>query len=290
MKFVPNSITRSLNRKVLVAKKNSPHIFFAGGIVGFVGTTVLACRATLKVEEPLNELRGDIEAVKELYPKEGRDVNSDFEKEYYKDLGYVYGKGVLGITKLYAPSIILGVASIGALTGSHVQLTRRNSALTATLAAVTKAYDEYRDRVREAVGEERELEIYRGAHEEERDGKLVQVVKDPSEWSIYARIFDETSTRWEKSAEMNRLLLKCQQDYANNILIARGHLFLNEVYDMLGFEHTSAGAIVGWVYGGDGDNYVDFGIFDAYNSRFVNNLERSIILDFNVDGPIWDKI
>jgi hypothetical protein len=52
--------------------------------------------------------------------------------------------------------------------------------------------------------------------------------------------------------------------------------------------------MVGWIDGGDGDGYVDFGIYDiaAVNNRreFINGYEPSIILDFNVDGVIWDKI
>jgi hypothetical protein len=95
---------------------------------------------------------------------------------------------------------------------------------------------------------------------------------------------------WQKNSEHNKLFLKCQQSYANDMLQARGHVFLNEVYSWLGLEHSKAGAVVGWVINSDGDNFVDFGIFDPGNSRFVNGQERSILLDFNVDGVIYDKI
>ena len=61
---------------------------------------------------------------------------------------------------------------------------------------------------------------------------------------------------------------------------------------MLGFPHTSAGAVVGWVRG-NGDGYVDFGLMDFYsnaNRLFHEGFEPNIWLDFNVDGVIWDKI
>jgi hypothetical protein len=89
---------------------------------------------------------------------------------------------------------------------------------------------------------------------------------------------------------MNRLFVTCQQNYLNHVLQVRGHVFLNEAYDALGLERSTAGAVVGWVMGDNGDNYIDFGIFEAQNARFVNGSERSILLDFNVDGVIYDKI
>lgn len=196
--------------------------------------------------------------------------------------------------RLYGPSVALNVASVGALTGSHVQMARRNTALTATAAAISKAYDDYRERVREELGADKELDIHRALSEEEVtiNGKkeLVQVA-DPNRWSAYARIFDEASPNWQKDPELNRIFVQCQQNYANHLLQARGHVFLNEVYDSLGLERSRAGAVVGWILNGEtSDNYVDFGMFDAYNAPFVNNMERSVILDFNVDGVIYDKI
>ena len=195
---------------------------------------------------------------------------------------------------LYAPAVIIGAASITALTGSHIQLSRRNASLMAAFAAVEKAYSDYRDRVREQVGEERELDIYRSAKTEivkNEEGKNQEIkVVDPNNRSQYAKIFDQFSDYFDKDPEYNRMFLQANQNYANNLLVVRGHLFLNEVYEMLGIPHTRAGAVVGWVIGKDGDNFVDFGIFEAFNGAFINGLEPSIWLDFNVDGVIFDKI
>lgn len=299
MKLISYSTTRQLGRAILLMKKNSPHIFFAGGVVGSVASTLLACRATLKLEPIMDDIKHDIETVKKLKVEKKRNtdihgVDEYTDRDYAHDLMHVYTKSTVTLAKLYGPSILLGSASIGALTGSHVQMTRRNSALTATAAALSRAYDEYRTRVQEEMGADKELEIHRAIKKEEvtANGKkeLVQVV-DPNRWSMYARIFDESSPNWQKDPELNRIFVQCQQNYANHRLHARGHVFLNEVYDALGLERSQAGAVVGWVLNGDtSDNYIDFGLFEAYSAPFINNQERSIVLDFNVDGVIYNKI
>lgn len=294
MKFVPTKISRTIGRKVLTTKKNSPHIFFAAGLVGIVTSTVLACKATLKLEKALDEIRDDFQDVNVLSHATQTETKPEvMDRDQVKVLSHVYTRSAIKVARLYAPSVIVGGVSIGALTGSHVQLTRRNTGLTLTLAAVTKAYDEYRVRVQNELGEAKELEIYRAIDEEAvvYDGKKELVrVTDPNGWSPYARFFDESSPNWQKDPEYNRIFIQCQQNYANHLLRSRGHVFLNEVYDSLGLERSRAGAVVGWVVDGEGDGYIDFGMFEATNARFINNLERSIILDFNVDGVVYDKI
>lgn len=292
MSIVPDSIIRSASRKVLIAKKNSPTIFFVGGITGTVVSTVLACRATLKLSDTLTEIQEEVNTVKEMHENVGGATYSN--DEWIKDTYYVYAKASLRLVKLYSPAIIVGVVSVGALTGSHVQLVRRNQALMVAYAALQQAYNEYRERVRDSIGAENELDIYYGVQKElvkGKDGKNeLKKMVDPNQHSIYARFFDEGSRHWEKDSELNRLYVQCQQNFANNLLQVRGHIFLNEVYDMLGIERSTPGQVVGWVLNGGGDNYVSFSMFDAYNSRFVNGTERSILLDFNVDGVIYDKI
>jgi hypothetical protein len=290
MKFDTGSITRGIGRSILHTKANSPHIFFALGLIGTVASTVLASRATLKLEKTLDEVKTDFQDVKALHSN--LDPEKYNQQEYFKDLGYVYGRSAGKFIHLYGPAVIIGGASIAALTGSHVQLVRRNAALTFTLAAVTKAYDEYRASVRKEIGDEREFELYHDIHtkELEIDGKKTSVTYSGNTHSIYARFFDETCVHWEKDAEMNRMFLQHHENYANHKLNAYGHILLNDVYDALGFDRTSAGAVVGWVLNGDGDGYVSFGIFETENNRFVNGIERSILLDFNVDGIIYQLI
>ncbi len=295
---LPVALTRGVARRALVLRKQSPHIFFAAGIVGTVGSTVLACRATLKLSETLEDIQKDLYTVKEAEKSLQEGHNSApltyNEEELLKVKVAIYIKGGLQITKLYAPSIVVGAASIALLASSHRELTRRNAALMAAYSAVQEAYNNYRERVRDQLGEERELEIYHAIDTNivkgEKGVKTEIKSADPNRWSPYARMFDEYNKNWERDPELNRLFLQCQQNYYNQLLRIRGHVFLNEVYDALGFERSQPGAVVGWIIGDNGDNFIDFGIVEAYNSRFVNGDEPSIILDFNVDGVIYDKI
>lgn len=295
MRFVPNTISRSVVRSVLKTKKNSPSLFFGAGIVGVVGGTVLACRATLRLPEVLDNFQDEISDIKEEGDRRVVDTTDDYtESDLHKEVMYVYGKNTLEVARLYAPAVAVGAVSIAALTGSHVTLQRRNASITAAFTGVAAAYDEYRKRVQNELGRERELDIYHAAenrivHRPDGNTEIVKVV-DPNKWSAYARIFDESSPYWEKGPGVNRIYVQAAQNYFNNRLHTHGHVFLNEVYDHFGFEHTQPGAVVGWILGSDGDNYIDFGIFDAYNADFINEYERSIILDFNVDGVIFDKI
>jgi hypothetical protein len=161
-------------------------------------------------------------------------------------------------------------------------------------------FGNYRNRVIEKYGKEADKFFKTGVYEEEikeidENGKKVKKIVekiDPNGVSQYARFFDESSNQWSKTPEYNLTFLKCQQNYANDLLKSRGHVFLNEVYDMIGVPRTQAGAVVGWILG-EGDDYIDFGIFNGENMcnrDFVNGYERSVLLDFNVAGVIYDMI
>jgi hypothetical protein len=282
---LPIQVTQKLARQALILRKHSPRIMFVGGIGGVITSTVLACRATLKLTDVVDTAEATIVGIR-----------SDMKDTpgYRKDLAYAYGKTAAEVIKLYGPAVIVGGVSIAALTGSHVTLTRRNAAATAAYAAMAKSFDEYRDRVRHDLGDDREREL-RHAVElvdiPDKNGKMKKsAVADPNKMSPYARFFDEYSSSWQKNPELNKIFLLAQQNYANHLLRARGHVFLNEIYDMLGLERCSAGQMVGWVISETGDNFIDFGMFEVRNADFVNNVERSILLDFNVDGVIYDKI
>ncbi len=297
MKLMPQGVSRAMGSKMLSAKQNSPHIFFVGGLVGSVLSTVLACRATLKLEKTVEDIRNDLLSVKQL-GDEAKETGDYDEREYYQSLLVVYARSSVKIGKLYGPSVVVGALSVGALTGSHIQLKRRNEALTVALAGVMKAYDEYRLRVRDEVGEERELELHRGITKEtitdEKTGKKhVIPVIDPEAKSPFRFCFDEKNVNWQPDPEMNRAFLLLQRNHFNDILHARGHVFLNEVLDGLGFSHTRAGSVFGWMVGPSGvgtefrDEFIDFGVFEAWQ---INGMDPCIWLDFNVDGLIHDKI
>ena len=290
MKLLSDSVTRNLATKVLKLKKNSPHIFFGAGVAGVVGSTVLACRATLKLEDTLDEIREDVNETKERGERARVSGDSYFYQDYKKDLAFDYLRATKKLGKLYGPSVGLGLVSIAALTGSHVEMARRNTALTAAVATVTKAFDEYRQRVAEQFGDDAEKDIYNGFKEETvatKDGPKTFKVRREGHLSDYARLFEESNVNWQRDSELNYMFVKAVQEHQNVRLRTRGHVFLNEVYDALGIEHTKAGSVVGWYYdeNGDGDNYINFGLQENYVEG-----ERNIWLDFNVDGVIFDLI
>jgi hypothetical protein len=295
-KSISNALTSRAGRQILKAQKHSPTLLFGAGVVGIIGTVVLASRATLKLEQTL------VETEKEKAKVQAATLPEYSEDDRKRDLATLYVKNVIKVGKLYMPAAALGVVSIAALTGSHVILNRRNVALTAAYAALEKGFREYRERVVGAYGKDKDREFRYGVTkqqivEETETGPVTKTVKRVDmgvEPSIYARFFDESSKSWSREPTYNQVFIQCQQNWANDMLQGRGHLFLNEVYDMLGLPRSKEGQIVGWVLGGDGDNFVDFGVFKGdqafMGQQFVNGVERSVLLDFNVDGVVYDKI
>lgn len=309
-KTLSNAATRKLARQILVTQKHSPKLLFGTGVAGIVTTVVLATRATLKLEDVLKKAEDDNEQIKHADAVAKAGTVEYTEEDQKKDKLLIRTKAAIDVAKLYGPAIVVGVVSIGCLTGSHVILSRRNVGLTAAYTALDKGFNEYRARVINELGLDKDTEFRFGSIEREiavdtDEGVSVKTVKgaDPAAFgnnssglSIYARIFDEVnSTNWQRQPHFNQMFLQAQQNYACNLLTAKGHLFLNEVYDMLGMERTSEGQLVGWVKNGPkSDGFVDFGIFREGGSydekRFVNGDERSVVLDFNVDGVIYDLI
>lgn len=297
MKFVPNAIARKVADQALLGRKHSPTLLFGAGVVGMVGSTVLACRATLKLSDIVENTRED-----HLIANSINDERYS-EADRRKDITIIYFRGITRVARIYAPSVLLGAASVGCLTKSHNILQERNLALTAAYAAVDEAFKSYRGRVIEKYGEEEDRLLRYESQEvdivDEDTGEVTSTVRvADGGHSMYARWFDEESLNWNRGDnghQYNVLFLQTQQNWANDLLRARGHVFLNEVYNMLGLEHTSAGSVVGWVFDRErpeGDNYIDFGIWDNADELrdFNNGREGAILLDFNVDGIIWDKI
>lgn len=289
------------SRLALKASKHSPEICVGVGIAAGVGATIFACKATLRVGEVIdehNKTMSNINFLKER-AETGEPIDNYSVEEAQKEKFILFVQTAVKIGKLYAPSIILGMTAIGFVLGGHHILMKRNAALTVSYAALQKAYDTYRERVKEVVGEEKENDIYKGVTTKVEEvinekGKSVKKketrLEEPA--SPYTRIFDESSRWWKKDPEQNKFFLAMQQRHANDLLRLRGHLFLNEVFDLLDMPRTKMGSVCGWVYG-EGDSFVSFGMWDAEKEgtrRFINGLENCIWLDFNCDGVIYDLI
>lgn len=297
-------------------KKAAPTIAVIGGAVGTVGAGVWAVKKTATdAPEVLDDIKAEIDKAKS-------------ENGGKKELVQAYARGGLKIVKLYSGPVILEVGSVCAILYGYKIINGRLVAMGATAAALEEtnrrtqqAINNYRQALAERYGADFEKDLYfeegdmivnfgdpkkatpvektvdedGNEHEEEGHWELSRDTKNPCDViSPYAVIFDETSTEWSTDPEYNKMTLRRIQQICNDLLHARGHLFLNDVYHELGLPDTKFGQMVGWIDGGDGDGYVDFGIYDvaAVNNRkeFINGYEPSIILDFNVDGVIWDKI
>jgi hypothetical protein len=293
---MPNAVSTRVARTVLKTQKHSPQFLFYGGLVLMGATVVTACRGTLLLEATLEDIRMDREDVKRV-------AERDPDKEIGKLNAYVTARGLVRISKLYLPSLALGVAAVACLTTSHTQLSRRNAGLSAALAATDRALKDYRRRVVDEFGEDKDRELMFGSETEKvtqegSGGKVQTKVKHfGAGRSPYARIWGrDTTSEWDPIPEYNLAKLRSTQEYCTMRLNARGHLFLNEVYDALGLEHTPAGAVCGWQskkYGGK-DGFVDFGVLEEGAEikflEFMTGREDHILLDFNVDGEIWRDI
>ena len=300
-----DKLTRDIGKAGLKLKKHSPEILAAVGTVGVVASAVMACKATTKISEILDDTNDQLNTIR------GASTDPNLAERYSvddakKDTTIVYIQTGVKFAKLYGPAVAVGVASIGCLLGSNHILRKRNVALAAAYTAVDKSFKAYRGRVVERFGEDldRELRYNIKAREvqeivtdengnETTVTSTVEVPEINHDNSEYARCFDETCIGWTRDPQYNTMFVTPIQTWANDRLQSKGYLYLNEVYEMLGFQRTKAGQVVGWLYNGDGDNYVDFGIFnikDKQKRRFVNGYEKSIWLDFNVDGNILNKM
>lgn len=303
------NLNRKINKVGLLLKKHSPEILAVAGVIGTVTSGVLACKATTKISKVLEEPKETIDKIHKLRDGELESTEPYTEEDAKKDLAITYTQAGGKLIKLYAPSVALASLSIGCMLTSNRILKKRNVALAAAYATVEKGFKEYRGRVVEKLGKDvdRELKYNIKAKEiqetitdengkKKKVKKKIETIDHVDEHSEYAKFFDSSCTQWEDNSEYNLAFLKMTQEFANEKLRLKGHLFLNDVYDMLDIPRTKAGQIVGWVYDEKnpvGDNYVDFGIYELYsdaNRRFVNGLEPVILLDFNVDGNILDLI
>ena len=299
--------SRTFCKAGLKLKKHSPEILVVGGVVGLVTSGIMACKATTKLSAILDDSKEQIE----LFDKVA--ANPEMVKEEYtvedaeKDKKIVKVQTAVKVAKLYAPSVAVGVVSIGAIFASNNIMRKRNVALGAAYATVDRAFKDYRNRVVDRFGEELDKELRYNLKTkevketiEDENGKKKTVKRNikymdsplPSEFAV---IYDDGCAGWTKDPEDNKFFLIQQQRYANERLKRRGYLSLNEVYDLLGFPSTKAGQVVGWLYdckdpNYKGDDFVDFGLYNVDyepNRDFVNGYERNIILDFNV-APIID--
>ncbi len=297
VRFIPASVTSKVALTALKLSKHSPHILFGAGIVGVAASAVLASRATLKIESILDEHNILLDQINEAI------TFQDYsEQDRKKDKALLYVQTAVQVTKLYGPALLVGGLAVAALSGSHHILTKRNAALTAAYAVIDKGFREYRERVVEDQGVEKDRQYLNGVVTEQvtetsEDGKSVKVSqkKTATAASPYGVLFHEGNPNWTNRPEWNLMWLRGHQSYLNDLFKAQGYLFLSDVYDALGFEQTKASRVVGWHKNTkNGDNFIDFGLFDDSDTlrvwEYATGKENELYLDFNVDGVVHDLL
>lgn len=294
-----------INKIKMTGRKYSPEILLVLGIAGAVTGTILACVATTKLPEvraKKEDALDDMHAKLDTDPDDITETNNI--QEIKKQTTAIYLRTGVRYASLYAPAVIVSGISLSCLVVSNIILRRRLIGATAAYAAISASFKEYRGRVADRYGDEVEKEIRYNIKQEElttttvdakgKEKTKVEKIKvmDPNKLGDYARMWDDGNPGWTKDPQTNLAFLKCQQAAATKRLEMQGYLFLNDVYEMLGFPKIQDGQVAGWIYDKEnpiGDNFVDFGIYDVTRPSvhdFVNGYERSIVLDFNIDGKI----
>lgn len=288
-------------------KKHSPEILIVTGIGTGIVAAIIACKQTIKANDIVAGARKslqNIEDVKELAANNEVEYTEENEQEDRKTIGM---QVAVGMVKTYALPVGLGILSITCILAGHHILKKRNVALAAAYSALSTDFMNYRKRVVDKYGKDVDFMLKNGLEKqivanqvvdpetgEVKETKEEVLTYEGDKLSQYARVFDEVgSTQWTPSADHNRAFLLMEQNYFNERIRTRGYIFLNEVYERLGFRPTKAGSVVGWVYQNADYEGIDFGIFTAHTQKaaeFLEGTEPSIILDFNVQGDILSLV
>lgn len=285
-------------RSQLLLKKNKPDILFALGLGTVLVGAVVVANAARKHDEVAED--------NELYLREtAQDIqfrgetNQITEAQAKQEYAKAHAVASYQWVKLYGKGAAIMVAGTVSLVAGHMESKQRIGSLMAAYSVLDKTFKTYRERVVEELGGEKDVMFLHGKPDkkpyvevDEITGKNKKRKYDSYHVdSEYARIFDEYNVNWRNEPHLNAFFLKSQQVNANLKLQAQGHLFLNEVWDLLGMERTKAGSIVGWVKDSEnGDGVIDFGLYSECNSAFMNGLDPAAIIDPNVDGVIYDLL
>lgn len=288
-------------------KKHSPEILVVTGICTGVAAAIIACKQTIKANDIVAEARKSLQNIEDVKELAANGEVEYTEENEQKDRMTIGMQVTVGMVKTYALPVGLGILSITCILAGHHILKKRNVALAAAYSALSTDFMNYRKRVVDKYGKDVDFMLKNGLEKqivanqvidpetgEVKETKEEVLTYEGDKLSQYARVFDEVgSTQWTPSADHNRAFLLMEQNYFNERIRTRGYIFLNEVYERLGFRPTKAGSVVGWVYQNADYEGIDFGIFTAHTQKaaeFLEGTEPSIILDFNVQGDILSLV
>lgn len=313
------NISRAFHMTGFKLKKHSPEIMVVGGVIGGVASAVMACKATTKVDAvlternvklaELEEAKNDPEFQKAFEEKHGVPLTEDDIKKAKLKIKFMTATEFV---KLYGPSVVLGGVSIASILAGHRILNKRTVALSAAFNAVNTDFKDYRNRVVERFGEDLDRELKYNIRTKEVEENVVdpetgetktvtKTVQEagpacgPKVSSGTERFFMEGNPNWYKDRFHNQNFLIDVQNALNDRLRNNGHVFLNEAYDMLGFDRSAEGQSLGWLYDpkNPATTYIDLGLYDPHDKAkmlFVNGDERSILVTFNTQGNILHNL
>jgi len=305
MNSVMNTLTHTTRMAGLQLKKNAPEIMIIGGVIGGIGTTVLACFATRKAipivqdaKKEIADIMAKVDDESVIYTEE--DAKTDRKKVYFRTAGK--------LAKTYAVSAGTGVGSALLILGGTGILNQRNAGLAASLATTTLGFNEYRKGMIDKLGDEGkklDSELRNGTTEVEvkeevidengkkktvkKKVKVVDAEKQSKLACDYRRVFDWHNPYWKPDNNYNTIFLRGRQSYFNTRLVANDYLFWNDVLSECGFPKCEPGQIVGWTANGE-DEYVDFRMEEAYMVDEEGVRRPVVLLDFNCEGSILNKV
>lgn len=273
--------------------KNAPTILTVGGTVVTVAGTFFAAKGSLKLNELMAERQKEKDAIEAAHES---GLNGYSDTDYKKDLLKCKVTTAKDIVKLYWPAAACTAVGVAGIMSGHGMMKSRNAALGAAVVAGERAFNAYRDRVRDIVGKDEEMKLSFPVEEwtEQRedidpetgetktvDVKYKEVVNPRNIYSVW---WDEASFHCKNDPVTNRVFLYQMQNDWNDVLRRRDGfpVFLNEVMKDLDLELIQIGQIAGWLPG----DKIDFGIDNPVNADFLEGHEEACFLNFNCRGNV----
>lgn len=207
------------------AQDNSPLILTTVGAVGVLTTAYLSGQAGFKAALILIE----------------EDHKAQVENP---DAPPFNSKQVFNITwKCYIPPAISAVGTVAAIVGANQIGTRRTVAMTTALALSEKAFETYKDKVVEKVGEKKANVIRDEVVQDQMDrnpiGRNEIIVTGRGDVNVYETY---TGRYFKSSVEA----IKSAQNNINYRVNNDGYASLSDLYDELGLSHTDISDDMGW--------------------------------------------
>lgn len=245
-------------------KKYSPQILTVLGIVGMIGTVIMAIKATPKAEEL-------IDAAEERLREETKNDEAVLgKKETAKCL-----------VKAYWSAAAMGVISTVCFVASNYVSGKRETVMATALGVSEAALHRFQEATLETVSKDTMDAI----HAKVADKKLKETpIKESTEVIVASKgetlCFDGYSGRYFKSdLETIRRIVNDM----NEQMLSGEFISLNDLYFNLGLPEVKLGDDLGW-HTFTGGEQIDV----KYSARIAENGEPCIVLDYTVEPAYWD--